>query len=483
MLVLLNKLQSVNERPAEFVIDRDYTFFTPLDILATFLGVAVIYVILYLRRRQNNEIEHYKYFLPAFSFKMLFVIANAMFYIIAYGAGGDSIGYWDTAVKLNHLFWKDPFLYFQELLTTPEYLGHLKNFDASTGYPDARMYGEPPSFFVAKITSIFTFFTFKGYILMSLIFAFITTNASWRLYELLRSFKLHSDWHLALAIFFIPSLSFWCGGISKDTVMWVAVCYFLYNIYQLISPDKKSSFWNWIGMILCLYVMFRVRSFMIVTVIVPLLFAYSARLGKKFGPKSLERLVIRILIGILGVGGILVFFQTPIAEEFINEAAVINYDMTTNKTYGSNRYDLGITDYSPFGMIMAFPASVIAGFYRPFIWESLSVSLILNGIESLVLMYFTFRFFVSWKVGERIKFIRNHEFLIYAFFFALILAYFAGFTSILFGVLVRFKAPVLPFLVIVLTAHYLEENGKRKLETGENPVDESGSLDELGDSQ
>lgn len=453
----------MNERPAEFVIDRDYSFFTPLDILATLLGVTVIYILLYLRRRRFADLEHYKYYIPAFSFKMAFVLANALFYIIVYGAGGDSIGFWDGAVKLNHLFWKDPILYFEELFKTQEYLGHLKNFDISTGYPDGRIYGEQSSFFISKIASFFTFFTFKGYILMSIMFAFVTTNASWRLYELMRSFKLHSDWHLALAIFFIPSLSFWCGGISKDTVMWVAVCYFLYNIYQLISPEKKGSFWNWIGVLITLYVMYRVRSFMIVTVIVPLLFAYSARIGKKFGPKSLERMGIRILITVIGIGGILIFFQTPVAEDYINEAAVINYDMTTNKSYGSNRYDLGITDYSPAGMILAFPASVTAGFYRPFLWESLSISLILNGLESIVLMYFTFRFLVSWKVRDRIKRIRNHEFLIYAFFFALILAYFAGFTSILFGVLVRFKAPVLPFLVMVLTAHYLEER-KEKLE-------------------
>jgi cation transport ATPase len=164
-----------------------------------------------------------------------------------------------------------------------------------------------------------------------------------------------------------------------------------------------------------------------------------------------------------GIAMILVFFQTSVADEFIKEAAIINQDMTQNKTYGPNRYDLGITDYTPLGMAMAFPSSVVAGMYRPFLWESLSVSLILNGIESIVLMYFTFRFFVSGKIRERIKRIRNHEFLIYAFFFALILAYFAGFTSILFGVLVRFKAPVLPFLVMVLTAHYLEEKKNEQL--------------------
>jgi hypothetical protein len=453
----------VNTRPAEFLIDRDYTFFTPLDILATILGLSIILILIYTRQRRNRELEHYKYYSYAFLFKTFFVIANCLFYIIVYGAGGDSVGFWDGAVKLNHLFWENPIGYFEEIWRSDELRTVYKNFNQTTGYPDGRIYEETSSFFISKIASFFTFITFKGYILMSIIFAFITTNASWRLYELARSFKLHSDWNLALAIFFIPSLSFWCGGVSKDTIMWVSVCYFLYNIYQIISIDKKSSFWNWLGVFISLYVMIQVRSFMVVTVIVPLLFAYSARLGKKFGEKSFERSFLKIFMTMAGIAMILVFFQTSVADEFIKEAAIINQDMTQNKTYGPNRYDLGITDYTPLGMAMAFPSSVVAGMYRPFLWESLSVSLILNGIESIVLMYFTFRFFVSGKIRERIKRIRNHEFLIYAFFFALILAYFAGFTSILFGVLVRFKAPVLPFLVMVLTAHYLEEKKNEQL--------------------
>jgi hypothetical protein len=202
---------------------------------------------------------------------------------------------------------------------------------------------------------------------------------------------------------------------------------------------------------------------MLATVLVPLLFAYGARLSKKFEKKKFEKNAMRLFISAIGITAIIIFTQSSIADEFLNEAAVINKDMTTNKTYGTNRYDLGITDYSPIGMIAAFPVSVLAGFYRPYIWEALSVSLILNGIESCVLLYFTFRFFLSRHIFERIKRIRKHEFLIYAFFFALILAYFAGFTSILYGVLVRFKAPVLPFLVIVLTAHYMAERKQKEL--------------------
>ena len=448
---------------APFIIDKNYTFFTPLDILSTILGISILLIIAYLRRR-NNQLEYYKYYIPAFSFKVLFVMANAIFYIVSYGAGGDSIGFWDGAVKLNNLFWENPYGYFEEIFQSNETKTIYKNFNLETGYPDGRIYYESQSFFISKIASFFTFFTFKGYILMSIIFAFITTNASWKLYELARTFKLHSDWHLALAILFIPSLSFWCGGISKDTIMWISVCYFLHNLYQILSLEKKSTIWNWVRIFICLFVMLQVRSFLVMVVILPLLFAYSARYSKKFGTKDFRSRFLRIFIAVIGISGMVIFFQTSVADEFLNEAAIINDDMTHNKTYGDKRYDLGITDYSPIGMAMAFPGAVIAGFYRPFIWESLSVSLILNGIESIVLMYFTFRFFFNRRVGKRIRRIRQHEFLIYGFFFALILAYFAGFTSILYGVLVRFKAPVLPFLVLVLTAHYVEEKEQLKID-------------------
>jgi len=453
-----------DSKPAEFIIDRQYEFFTPIDIMATFAGLIVISILIYLRYRQNTEKTYYKYYARAFYFKMFLVVANVTFYIVKYGAGGDSIGFWDGSVKLNNLFFNDPIAYFQEIfefgfegLRNP-----YVNFTQDTGFPDGRIYEEPSSFFISKIASFFGFFTFKGYVLMSIVFTYISTNVSMRLYEFLREYKLHSDGHLALAIFFIPSLSFWCGGISKDTVMWCTVCYFVVNIFRIITPEQPHSFKNWLIVFLCLYVMVTVRSFMVVTVLVPLLYAYSARVGKKFGAKSFQRTGIRLLTAIIGIAGVLVFFRTPIAAGFIEEAAVIHEDMTTNKTYTGAKYDVGVTDYSPVGMVAALPTAVTAGFFRPFIWEALSFSFIFDGIQSTILIYFLVRFLLHPRLRQRIQFIRDNEILIYSFFFAFILAYFAGFTSILFGVLVRFKAPVLPFLVLVLTGHLRTEKEKEK---------------------
>ncbi len=195
--------------------------------------------------------------------------------------------------------------------------------------------------------------------------------------------------------------------------MWWAVCYFIVNIFRIITPEQQHSWRNWAMVLISVYVMLKVRSFMVVTVMVPFLYAYSARIGKKFGAKSLERTGIRLLVAILGITGILIFFQTPIAKGFIEEAAIIHQDMTTNKSYTGAKYNLEVTDYSPAGMVKAFPASVVAGFFRPFIWEALTFSFIFDGIQSTVLIYFMVRFLLHHRFRKRIEFIRNNEILIY----------------------------------------------------------------------
>ena len=52
--------------------------------------------------------------------------------------------------------------------------------------------------------------------------------------------------------------------------------------------------------------------------------------------------------------------------------------------------------------------------------------------------------------GIPIKILFTQEYFIFSIIYVLILAYFVGFTSGLFGILARLKAPVLPFFVFIL---------------------------------
>ena len=72
-------------------------------------------------------------------------------------------------------------------------------------------------------------------------------------------------------------------------------------------------------------------------------------------------------------------------------------------------------------------------------------------------MFITIRFLFRGNVLNKIKKIRKEEILVFALIFALFIAFMAGFTSVLFGVLVRIRAPLLPFIFLVLTTNIFDK--------------------------
>jgi hypothetical protein len=126
---------------------------------------------------------------------------------------------------------------------------------------------------------------------------------------------------------------------------------------------------------------------------------------------------------------------------------------------------LGEVSYTPTGILRAMPMSIFTGIYRPFPWEALSPGLILNGIESVILFYLTFLFLFNNR-GKRIGRIRESDILTFSLYFVIIFAFMTGFTSVIFGVLVRLRAPLLPFFMMLLTVEP-EEDKKEERTTEE----------------
>ena len=153
-----------------------------------------------------------------------------------------------------------------------------------------------------------------------------------------------------------------------------------------------------------------------------------------------------------------VFLNSGYATEMINEASVLQQDFTNNSIYTGKRYEINTDDYSITGIFKTFPKSTLTGFYRPLIHESFSISLFLNGIESCLLILSTLSFLFRGSVLKKINIIRKNEFLIFGLIFAVFIGFMAGFSSILFGLLVRIRAPLLPFLFLLLSIDIKKTN-------------------------
>ena len=426
------------------------------DIAIGLLWFIILMLISSSKANQIKDTQIKKYYIRNVLYKFLFAILFALVYLVYY-EGGDTTAYWDGALTLNKLFFRSPIDYIVHLLSEPTTALRQLHFNVDTGYPPGWIYREPEAWFICKLGSIISFFTFRSYFAATLIFAFLTARASWRVFEMIHELNTHKLRVAAYCILFIPSVSFWCTGINKDTVIYFSLLNVLFYAFDFIIVKNAISISKIIYLGISIFLIYHIRSFVLAAIAAPLFMAFGARLTKRYEENFFAKLFLRSFILFGGIFAFLFFFQSTFAEDMIKEAQVVQQDFLQNSIYTGKRYEISNTEVSPAGLLAAIPESIFYGIYRPFINESLSPNFILNGLESLILMFITIRFLFWGNVFKKIKRIRKEEILVFALIFALFMAFMAGFTSVLFGVLVRIRAPLLPFIFLVLTTNIFDK--------------------------
>lgn len=368
------------------------------------------------------------------------------------------MAYFDGASVLNNLFVQSPGAYITELTHPPDMSHYWTVYDVDTGYPPGWIYREPEGFFISKLISLFSFLTFNSYLATTLIIAFMAAHASWKLFTLILDFKLAKPIYVALAILFLPSVNFWCTGISKDSFVYISLCYMIYYGFKYLHQGKLRII-EIILFFFCAWLIYHIRSVVLFVIIIPFTLAFLSRLIKRWGLKSFAVLSIRTIF-LLGSFVVVVLSQASKSEQellesnaFLKEAEVTQTDFAQNQSYGQNRYDLGQIEFTLVGLIRVAPIAIFTGAFRPLFWEALQPSLILNGLESLLLLYALLRFLMK-RPRTKYRFIRTNEFLYFCLIFVFLLSFITGLTSGLYGVLVRLRAPLLPFLFILLNVDF-----------------------------
>lgn len=436
------------------MIDKYLSVF---DLISTFFWMAVMLFFAHFHYLRNNHKSYYKYYLWNIYSKFFFALAFSVYYVAIF-QGGDTVAYFDSAAVLNDLFIYSPGEYFEVLFSEPDPSMYWYTFNSESGYPPGWIYREPEAFFVSKIISLFSFLTFKSYLATSLIIAFMVAHASWKLFTLVLELKLTKPVFIALAILFIPSVNFWCTGISKDSFVYMSLCYIIYYTFKLIRYGRLKAT-EYMIFFLAVFVLFHIRSVILFITVVPIGIVVASKLAKRGGMKNFAVSVIRTMVLLVGFVAIISNLASKTEDElltsnsFLQQASVIQEDFANNESYGDNRYDLGDIEFTLGGLLRIAPIAVFTGAFRPMIWEALQPNLILNGLESLLLIFGVLRFLVFRPISK-FQFIRNNEFLYFCLIFVFLMSFITGLTSGLYGVLVRLRAPLLPFLFILLNVNY-----------------------------
>ncbi len=432
------------------------TYFNATSLVSLVGWFFIIAFVAHVIYAKNKHKEHYKYFLPHFYWKMLMSVSFALVYLLYYG-GGDTTAYWEGAVKLTDLFYYSPSDYLTEMFSTPKQ-GYLPSYFSryGVGRPPVWIYYDPNSWFISKIGSIFSFFSFKSYLTLNLFFGVLSTIASWKFFQFVINYTKLNIRDLAIACLFIPTVGFWCSCIMKDTVVYIGILAGTVGLIGILHRETRWKFSTIIGLILAVGLLLPTRSFVLLTILVAFMMVVVFQINKSKG--AIVVFCTRFIGLAIALASINFYLMNSDSmgelgvQTLLENAETTQSDFKNNLTYTGKKYDLGKVEFTSSGMLKVAPAAIGTALFRPFIWEMGNPFMLLNGLENLIISYFFLTYLLKLYREKSFKRILSNHLFLYSLILVLILGFFVGLTSGLFGILVRMKAPILVFFVLLLAS-------------------------------
>ncbi|MBS1512382.1 MAG: hypothetical protein JST86_16155 [Bacteroidetes bacterium] len=323
------------------------------------------------------------------------------------------------------------------------------------------------NYMVVKVAIVLCFFTFSSFLVINLIIGFIAFLGSWQLYLLFLKLYPAIHKHLAIACLCIPTVLFWSSGIGKDTICMASLGFLSKALFDILI-EKKRVLLNFIISVFAIYLIYSIKSYIIISYLPPFLFFLGMH-AIKVTQNDLLKLLFRIfiplsliIIAIFVIQNSEILFQDYSSEKILDSVSKTqNAFSNQSNSFDGAFFSLGEFNGSITGLIKMAPIAIATTFFRPFLWESRNLIMLLSSIESMLLLLFTISIFL--KKRGLVTFFKQFFFnplVFYCLVFSLVFAAFIGVTTFNFGSLVRYKIPCTPFFIIGLVIINYERNKK-----------------------
>jgi hypothetical protein len=248
----------------------------------------------------------------------------------------------------------------------------------------------------------------------------------------------------------------------KDTVCMFGLGWMVYTTFR-IFVNRDFSFKNLFILTLSFYLIAVIKVYILLAFMPALSLWLLLSYSHKIQQWAL-RWFVNILFAVVTMVGFL-FLSQRFANE-MNKYSLENVAETAASTRGwiayksgdeGSRYDLGTFDPSLVGMLSKFPQAIAVTLFRPFLWESKKIIVLLSALEALLFLFFTLKVIAlrKWKIFSLIGKDPN---LMFFLVFSLIFAFAVGISSYNFGALSRYKIPCLPFYAALLVVGLYKDN-------------------------
>jgi hypothetical protein len=451
--------------------------YTLPDFVATPFYFLIILIFGYFHQKKMVEEKPiYRYYLAGLAAKLILGFVFLLIFTEYYGYG-DTCDYLYGSISVSKLLFKEPSHYFSILFSQTEWNNSWSFFDADTGWPAYFMWKDPNTRFVISFSSIFSTLGMRAFIPTTILVSAFSYLGVWKLFLFFTDFYPHLAKRMAVAVLFLPSVLFWGSGVMKDTYTFASSAWLVYNIYMVFFKKEKIKTNILLG-ILNVIIIVSVKPYVFIALFPGIIIWAMFKRIKEIKNKVLASLIMPLMI-MIGFGITMLVFSSLQSQmgkygnidSAVKQAQTIQEDLLRSEQYGSNSYNIGKIDGSFSGMIKIAPLAIIAGMYRPYIWEAKNPVMILSGIENFLMLALTLFLLFRLKVIRFFQFIFSDPVLIFSLLFTIFFMFAVGMATANFGALVRYKIPAMPFFVasafIMLDKYKVFKEGTTEIEESE----------------
>lgn len=444
-------------------------------VIPSFYLIIFYFIAKSITRSRLEQEPYYRYFIPGLFIKLISSILVCLVYIYIY-QGGDTLNYYNDNAAISRLMLIHPL---QSIRLTflgldAEVWTSLSN---KTGYLVYML--DPRAIMVVRLTWFLSFISFNSFIAQTFLLNFICFFSIWRLFKMFVYEVPKIETQLAFSILFIPSVVFWGSGLLKDSITFAAVSQFTASFHHLLKIRKKTL-WNVVTLFLSSFLLISIKPYILFALLPGSLLWFIGYKSLSINNPLLRRMVLPffLLIALLSAFLLLLFLDSSLGEFSVNK--VIDKAITTQQDlkqdyYQGSSFDLGTIDASWTGMFQKMPKAIIAALFRPYIWESNNVGMLVSGLENLVLLIVSVYLLLRLRIIHFFRLLLKSHLLFFSVFFSLFFSFSIGLSTSNFGSLVRYKIPAIPFYVaslFIIYNSYKEEQEARNRDSKEAVKDD-----------
>lgn len=404
-------------------------------MLITLINILILFTIAYLVWRKEPELLK-----PFFWPGLILRLCGGLFIGVLYNGyytGGDTWVYFNDGSAIA-------------ALAGESWSGYLQ-FLWSGQHPSLPDFGQVPprALFFTKIASLSVLLSGYNYWIASCWFSLLSFLASWFLVREIDAIQPRWRGAALFSFLFLPSVVCWTSGLIKESIAMASLC-FVVVVFLRTWSGRKVSIPMGLMLIPAVWILWGLKYYylaVLLPVTITELIMNRVVRPRLRGMNSYTSTGIWLILFLIPVSLVSVLHPNFYPQRFL-DVIVTNYETFESISDPNDVVHFSGLAAEPWSIVSHSPKALIAGLFRPFLWEATSIVKLMAATETLFLLVLFIGFVPATISRKEPWSVLSLPLIVYC----CALAIFLALSTPNLGTLSRYRVGFLPFFVLLITA-------------------------------